>query len=104
MSLFKQLRPFTREQAILAADTLAAGNVVAVRVDPRPAYVVFLSSAPRGLPYEVDFVCTGEDMSVRQGPPPLLAMTRQQRARLLAWAEPAVKLICTVWQERHPVS
>ena len=105
MGLFDGLVPMTREQAVQAADALHAGDTaVAVRVG-RQAYVVFISSAARGLPYELDFICTGDDMTREDAlarPPTPLGMTREDGAKLLAWASPAVQLICTLWKQRHP--
>jgi hypothetical protein len=78
------------------ADVLHRGEPVALRVDPRPVYVILIPTTSQGKPYEVDFVAVDSDMKT-----PMI-MTRKQRRRLAKFMSRVIPLMCRTWYERHP--
>lgn len=78
------------------ADTLQRFDPVALRVDPRPAFVILVPATKQGRPYEVDFTAVENDMTTP------LPMTFPQYMRLTKWLNTVIPRVCKTWKERYP--
>ncbi len=72
-----------------------------VNKDPE-VYCVMVSTAAKGQPYEVDFVCTPAFDPESTEPPVMMPMSPVEHARMAAWTKKVWAIICRRWRKKYP--